>query len=111
VALDIEHIHKIAHAIIELLKLTTEGVFLARRSTAPRARAAGAPRVAAARRFKTPTAAQQQLVREDFEDEGVSWKVLHVEWSEQLEEMVVWYYDVDMAAEAEFSMYCAKGEL
>ena len=103
VALDIEHIHKIAESITELLRLTKEGVFVALRSSAPRTRAGRAAGVPAAGQSRTPSAAQQQLVGEEFEEEGVSWKVLHVGWSEKLEEMVVWYYDVDMAAEAELT--------
>jgi hypothetical protein len=103
VALDIEHIHKIAESINELLRLTKEGVFVALRSAVPRTRAVKAPGVPAARQSRTPSTAQQQLVGEEFEEGGVSWKVLTVEWSGQLEAMVVWYYDVDRAAEAELT--------
>ena len=34
-----------------------------------------------------------------FEEGGVDWKVLTVEWDTDLEAVVVWYYDVDMAAD------------
>ena len=36
-----------------------------------------------------------------FEEDGVDWKVLTVEWDANLEEVVVWYYDVDMAADGD----------
>ena len=35
----------------------------------------------------------------DFEDEGVSWRVLDVKWSAEFQEMVVFYYDVEGADE------------
>ena len=36
-----------------------------------------------------------------FEEDGVDWKVLTAEWDTELEEVVVWYYDVDMAADGD----------
>jgi len=38
-----------------------------------------------------------------FEEDGVNWKVLTVVWDANEEEVVVWYYDVDMAEEGQFS--------
>jgi hypothetical protein len=90
-ALDLEHIHKLAAALTEMLKITREGVFVARRSAAPRVRAVRAAEVSAPRQTRTPSTTQQQLcqlVGEEFGEGGASWKVLRVEWSEQLEGMV-----------------------
>ena len=36
-----------------------------------------------------------------FEEDGVDWKALTVEWDTNLEEVVVWYCDVDMAADGD----------
>ena len=44
-----------------------------------------------------PNTKEQALDGEEFEEEGVDWKVLHSEWSEEYEQIVVFYYDVDMA--------------
>jgi hypothetical protein len=43
------------------------------------------------------------LVGEEFEEDGIAWVVLGAEWSEYLEELVVWYYDVDMAEDDEIT--------
>ena len=44
---------------------------------------------------RQPTAAQAaQLNGATFEDEGIKWKVLKVEWSEEYESILVYYYDV-----------------
>jgi hypothetical protein len=61
---------------------------------------AAAARAARRKAPRAPSAAQQKLFGVEFGEDGVSWKVLHVEWSTQLGEMVVWYYDVEMAADA-----------
>ena len=29
-----------------------------------------------------------------FQDDGIDWKVLDVAWSDEYEEVLVWYYDV-----------------
>ena len=41
--------------------------------------------------------------RAEFEEDFISWKVLGVGWSETVEEVVVWYYDVEMAAELDIT--------
>ena len=49
----------------------------------------------------------------DFEEDIIDWRVLAVEWDGAAEEMVVWYYDVDMAADAcytEEDMHLARAE-
>ena len=38
-----------------------------------------------------------------FEEDGVDWKVLAVVWDADEEEVVVWYYDVEMAADGDLS--------
>ena len=40
---------------------------------------------------------------EVFEENGVDWKVLAVVWDADEEEVVVWYYDVEMAADGDLS--------
>ena len=61
-------------------------------------KATTAERTAAPRQ---PTAAQAaQLSGATFEDEGIKWKVLKVEWSEEYESILVYYYDVSAVAAA-----------
>ena len=51
---------------------------------------------------------------EVFEENGVDWKVLAVVWDADEEEVVVWYYDVEMAADGDLSedeMDLARTEL
>ena len=33
-----------------------------------------------------------------FEDDGISWRVLKVEWSDEYESILVYYYDVEAVA-------------
>ena len=44
-----------------------------------------------------PARPQRDRVGAEFEEELTSWKVVGVDWSAELEEVVVWYYDVVMA--------------
>ena len=39
-------------------------------------------------------ASEASLVGEMFQDDGIDWKVLDVAWSDEYEEVLVWYYDV-----------------
>ena len=41
-----------------------------------------------------------ELVGASFEEEGVDWKVLDVQWSDEVDEVVVYYFDV-VAVESE----------
>ena len=52
------------------------------------------PRKVNARR---PKKREADLVGELFEEDGTDWKVLDVEWNDEVEEVVVYYYDVDAA--------------
>ena len=103
---DMKHIVAISDALSEIVENTVEGAFHAPRRLSPRAPSAlSAPR--------NPTAALASIVGEDFEEEGVDWRVLAVEWDAGLEAVVVWYYDVDMAADAnltEDDMHLARTE-
>lgn len=63
----------------------------------PKAKAKGT------KRPRGPTAAQAALEGEVFEEDGVDWKVLAVVWDADEEEVVVWYYDVEMAADGDLS--------
>ena len=112
VALDIEHVHKISAAIAELMSMTAGGVIKATRSSAPRRRAAPAAARPPSRKRsapgaslapRAPTPAQASLVGEGFVEDHVEWKVLMAGWCCVLEEIVVWYYDVEMAIGAEIS--------
>ena len=44
------------------------------------------------------------MVGEEFEDDGVEWKALAVDWSDDDAAMVVWYYDVEAANMTEEEM-------
>jgi hypothetical protein len=69
--------------------------------TVPKQKAA--PKAKAA---KVPAAADRALEGEEFEEDGVDWRVLSVRWSSSTEEVVVWYYDV---VEAEASGVSEEG--
>ena len=47
----------------------------------------------------TNSGARANLVGVAFEEGGVDWMVLAVEWDTDLEEVVLWYCDIDMAAD------------
>ena len=50
---------------------------------------------------RQPTAAQAaELNGATFEDDGIKWKVLKVEWSEEYESILVYYYDVSAVGAA-----------
>ena len=90
---DMKHIVAISDALSEIVENTVEGGMNAPRRLSPRASSApSAP--------WNPTAAQSSIVGEDFEEDGVDWRVLTVELDAGLEAVVVWYYNVDMAADA-----------
>ena len=46
---------------------------------------------------RRPKKREADLVGELFEEDGTDWKVLDVEWNDEVEEVVVYYYDVDAA--------------
>jgi hypothetical protein len=52
-------------------------------------------------RVRKANAATLALVGAEFEEPLISWKVMGVDWSEELDQMVAWYYDVAMAADLE----------
>ena len=81
-------------------ELTSEGSIKAARSKVTRrsARASEAPSVPRARIANAATLA---LVGAEFEEPLNSWKVVGVDWSEQLGQVVVWYYDVAIVADLE----------
>ena len=96
-ALDVQRMAMISDAITQLMHLMSAGSFNAVRSKVPRRRSARAPAAPSAPRARSATAAALALVRAEFEEELVSCKVVGVDWSAELEEVVVWYYDVAMA--------------
>jgi hypothetical protein len=100
-ALDVQHMVMISDAITQLMRLTSAGSFKAVRSKVPRRRSARAPVAPKAPRARSANAAALALVGAEFEDELISWKVVGVDWSAELEQVVVWYYDVAMAADLE----------
>ena len=99
-ALDMQHMCRISDAITQLMHLTSEGSFKAARSKVPR-RSARAPAAPSVPRARSANAATLALVGAEFEESLISWKVVGVDWSEELDEVVVWYYDVAMAADLE----------
>jgi hypothetical protein len=95
--------HLAATALAELVANTNEGAFKAsrrRRATAgaPAAAAATTPK-SAGKRPRQPTRPQKTIVGLAFEEGGVDLMALAVEWGTDLEEVAVWHYDVDMAAD------------
>jgi hypothetical protein len=98
--LDMHHMGRVSDAITQLMHLTSEGSFKAARSKVPR-RSARAPAAPSVPRARSANAASLALVGAEFEESLISWKVVGVDWSEELDEVVVWYYDVAMAADLE----------
>ena len=79
--------------------MTKSGTF-----TAPKRRSGGggvgAPRKkrkAVKRRERSVRDDETALVGSEFEEDGVQWKVLAVDWSDDDAAMVVWYYDLAAA--------------
>ena len=98
VVFELKHLAAISTALAELIAVTNEGSFKAprrRRATAPSAAsaaaaAAAAPPTAAGKRPRAPAHDEAALVGVAFEEDGVDWMVLAVEWDTDLEEVVVW---------------------
>ena len=108
VAFHMKHLEAISAALVALVEITAEGAFKAprRRTVLPKSPAeVAAPKAKAkgTKRPRGPTAAQAALEGEVFEEDGVDWKVLAVVWDADEEEVVVWYYDVEMAADGDLS--------
>ena len=83
----------------DVMEMTKSGTF-----TAPKSRSGGggvgAPRkkrMAVARRERSRRDDEAALVGSEFEEDGVQWKVLAVDWSDDDAAMVVWYYDLAAA--------------
>ena len=49
-------------------------------------------------RARSDNAATLALVEAELEKSLISWKLVGVDWSEELDQVVVWCYDVAMAA-------------
>lgn len=45
---------------------------------------------------RRPKKKERAVVGQSFEEDGTNWKVLDVEWSDAVDEVVVYYYDVDL---------------
>jgi hypothetical protein len=99
-ALDMQRMGRTSDAITQLMHLTSAGSFKAARSKVPR-RSARAPAAPSVPRARSANAATFALVGIQFEETLISWKVVGVDWSAELEQVVVWYYDVAMAADLE----------
>jgi len=63
-------------------------------SSSSKSRRRRGPRKVKPRRTK---ANERALIGELFEEDGTDWKVLDVEWSDEVKQVVVYYYDVDLA--------------
>ena len=47
---------------------------------------------------REPTSAERAALQAStFEDEGITWKVLKVQWDDGLDSIIVFYYDYDAA--------------
>jgi hypothetical protein len=83
---------KLLEAMIE------DGSFMALLKRKPTPKAAGA---GARGKRQQPTSAQSaKLAHATFEDEGIEWKVLKLEWSDEYNTMLVYYYDVGAVRDA-----------
>ena len=87
-ALDMQHMCRISDAITQLMHLTSEGSFKAARSKVPR-RSARAPAAPSVPRAHSANATTLALVGAEFEESLISWKVVGVDWSEELDQVVV----------------------
>ena len=109
-AFHMKHLAAISAALVEVVTVTVDGAFKAPRRRAalaaaatPRAQAPMEPTPKAPKRPRAPTPGQAAFEGVEFEEDGVDWKVLAVAWDGELEEVVVWYYDVEMAEEGQLS--------
>ena len=90
----------------EVIEITSSGSF-----KAPKRKrgggGVGAPRkkraANRAARERSVRADEVALVGEEFEEDGIEWKVLAVDWSDVDAAMVVWYYDVEAAKSAKLT--------
>ena len=110
VVFESRHLVAVSAALVELAAITAEGAFTApprRRRAAASSSSSSTAAVTAPKRppkrARSPTSAQAALVGEAFEEDGADWKVLAVAMDPDLEEVVVWYYDVAMAADGELT--------
>ena len=90
----------------EVMEITQSGSFIAPKRKA-RGGGLGAPRKRRRGRATKERSARDDeiaLVGEEFEEDGVQWKVLAVDWSDDDASMVVWYYDVQGANLSEEEM-------
>ena len=89
----------------EVIEMTESGSFVAPKRIGRGG--IGAPRKkrkATVRKERAARDDEVALVGEEFEDDGVEWKVLAVDWSDDDAAMVVWYYDVEAANMTEEEM-------
>ena len=75
-----------------------------------KAKAATSAKKLRATRERDPTKKQLGLIGEEFEDEGIEWKVLDVAWSEEHEIIVVYYYEVGSIDAAEIEQIKATAD-
>jgi len=105
---DRQHVQAIVHATQEFLLLVRNGVMRMRRpestqkkkkTTTKRKRkeSGGKSSKKSSKRKRTtePNAAEKALVNVEFEEEGTEWCVLMVKFDDEVDELVVYYYDVD----------------
>ena len=107
-----KHYEDVGAAWVVMNGMTDHGVFKAKKSqskkgarrgqdvrgaptTSGKRRTPGQPRTVPASRAIRP--AESALVGEEFEEEGIDWRVLSVVWSADQNQVMVWYYDVQAA--------------
>ena len=98
---DREHVQNIVAATQEFLLLVSNGVMKMRRPSSKQRKKKEADigstrkcRVSVKRKRKEPNASEMALVGEEFEEEGIEWCVLVVRFDEELDDLVVYYYDM-----------------
>ena len=79
-----------------VFKASRKAVEKSRESRAVRRRGKGNKRAAVTP--QQPSVYERSLRGVEFDDDGIDWRVLYVGWSDDVDEVAVWYYDIKKAA-------------
>ena len=117
---DRQHVQAIVHATQEFLLLVRNGVMRMRRpestqkkkkTTTKRKSKGGrvkSGKKGSKRKRTVPNAAEKAIVNVEFEEEGTEWCVLMVKFDDEVDELVVYYYDVDPSSQGSSSATLCK---
>ena len=99
--LDVAHVSDVSRAWRELIAVLDGGaVFKAPKKKKKESAVPAAPSRQKKAKATAPTPAERALRGEEFEEEGVDWRVLCVRWHADVGKVVVWYYDIEEAGAA-----------